>query len=155
MVRTLLAQAVDPLVPEVQAKAQARGFYTRCSRTVSRKELRRLARRFPSTSTLEELANVTAWRPKTRAACAGGPRPCPFVGCKFHLFLDVKPATGAITFNFPGAELEDLAETCALDVADRGGVTLESVGALMNLTRERVRQVGTAGLLVLRGNLEP
>ncbi len=32
-------------------------------------------------------------------------------------------------------------ETCALDVADTGEHTLEEVGDLMNLTRERTRQV--------------
>ena len=42
-----------------------------------------------------------------------------------------------------------MTETCALDVADRGGITLEEVGEIMNLTRERVRQVETAGLAKL------
>jgi len=32
-------------------------------------------------------------------------------------------------------------ESCALDIADREGTTLEDVGAIMNITRERVRQV--------------
>jgi hypothetical protein len=40
-------------------------------------------------------------------------------------------------------------ETCALDVADRGGATLEDVGAIMNLTRERIRQVEVKGLAKL------
>lgn len=40
-------------------------------------------------------------------------------------------------------------ETCALDVADRGGTTLEDVGAIMNLTRERIRQVEVKGLAKL------
>jgi hypothetical protein len=34
-----------------------------------------------------------------------------------------------------------MAETCSLDVADRGGLTLEGIGALLNVTRERVRQI--------------
>ena len=42
-------------------------------------------------------------------------------------------------------------ETCALDVADRGGTTLEEVGAIMNLTRERIRQVEVKGLAKLAG----
>ena len=37
-------------------------------------------------------------------------------------------------------------ESCALDVADRGGITLENAGVVMNLTRERIRQVETKGL---------
>jgi hypothetical protein len=42
-----------------------------------------------------------------------------------------------------------MSETCALDVADRGGTTLEEVGAIMNLTRERIRQVEVKGLAKL------
>lgn len=79
--------------------------------------------------------------PAERADCLGGPRPCPFVSCQYHLYLDVLPATGAIKLNFPDLEPDELEETCALDVADRGPSTLERVGELMNMTRERVRQI--------------
>jgi hypothetical protein len=85
-------------------------------------------------------------RPVQRADCVGGERPCPFVSCKHHLFLDVSARTGAIKLNFPDLEVWDMSETCALDVADRGGTTLEEVGAIMNLTRERIRQVEVKGL---------
>ena len=40
-------------------------------------------------------------RPQSRADCAGGQRPCPWVSCKHHLFLDVNPETGSIKLNFP------------------------------------------------------
>jgi hypothetical protein len=82
-------------------------------------------------------------RPKTRGDCLLGPRPCPFVGCRHHLYLDVLP-TGSMKFNFPDLEPDELTETCALDVADRGGATLEDAGALLNVTRERVRQMTMA-----------
>src|SRR5882672_5657711 len=88
-------------------------------------------------------------KPKTRADCADAPRPCPFVSCKHHLFLDVSARTGAIKLNFPDLEVWDMNETCALDVADRGGTTLEEVGAIMNLTRERIRQVEVKALAKL------
>jgi DNA-directed RNA polymerase sigma subunit (sigma70/sigma32) len=52
--------------------------------------------------------------------------------------------------NFPDKELWELSETCALDVADRAGITLEEVGVIMNLTRERVRQLEMRGLAKLR-----
>ena len=52
--------------------------------------------------------------------------------------------------NFPDKELWELNETCALDVADRAGITLEEVGVIMNLTRERVRQLEMRGLSKLR-----
>ncbi len=87
--------------------------------------------------------------PRTRADCAGGERPCPFVSCKHHLYLDVSARTGAIKLNFPDLEVWEMNETCALDVADRGGTTLEEVGAIMNLTRERIRQVEVKGLAKL------
>lgn len=86
------------------------------------------------------------WRPKTRADCSQMERPCPFVSCKYHLYIDVHPLRGSIKVNFPDKEVWEMDETCALDVADRGGITLEEVGEIMNLTRERVRQVETAGL---------
>jgi hypothetical protein len=85
-------------------------------------------------------------RPEARADCAAGARPCPFVSCKHHLYLDVSARTGAIKLNFPDLEVWEMTETCALDIADRGGTTLEEVGAIMNLTRERIRQVEVKGL---------
>jgi hypothetical protein len=88
-------------------------------------------------------------KPRTRAECAEGPRPCPFVSCKNHLYIDVSARTGAIKLNFPDLEVWDLGESCALDVADRGGTTLEDVGAIMNLTRERIRQVEVKALAKL------
>jgi hypothetical protein len=89
-------------------------------------------------------------KPKTRAECLEGDRPCPFVSCKHHLYLDVSARTGAIKLNFPDLEVWEMTETCALDVADRGGTTLEEVGAIMNLTRERIRQVEVKGLAKLQ-----
>jgi hypothetical protein len=92
------------------------------------------------------LDGVEHLRPKFRKQCAEGPRPCPWVSCKFHLYLDVNPETGSIKLNFPDLEVWEMAETCALDVADRGGITLEEVGEILNLTRERIRQVEVHGL---------
>jgi len=89
------------------------------------------------------------WKPRTRAECAEGPRPCPFVSCKYHLFIDVSSKTGAIKLNFPDLEVWEMNESCALDVADRGGTTLEDVGAIMNLTRERIRQLEVKALAKL------
>ncbi len=95
----------------------------------------------------EDTASI---RPRTRAECLDGARPCPFVSCQHHLYLDVSPRTGAIKLNFPDLEVWEMKETCALDVADRGGTTLEEVGAIMNLTRERIRQVEVKGLAKLQ-----
>jgi len=98
----------------------------------------------------EELKSVIVDRPDDRRQCATGIRPCPYVSCKHHLYLDVNPDTGSIKLNFPDLEVWEMAETCALDVADRGGITLEEVGEILNLTRERIRQVEVKGLQKLR-----
>jgi hypothetical protein len=90
------------------------------------------------------------WKPRLRSECAEGPRPCPFVSCQHHLFVDVSPRTGAIKLNFPDIEVWQMGESCALDIADRGGTTLEDVGAIMNLTRERIRQVEVRALAKLQ-----
>lgn len=89
-------------------------------------------------------------RPSTRAECVDGPRPCPWVGCKHNLYLDVNPETGSLKLNFPDLEPWELAETCALDVAERGAITLEEVGLVTNVTRERIRQIETRGLLTMK-----
>lgn len=80
-------------------------------------------------------------RPKTRADCEGVPRPCPYVGCRHHLYMDVTEA-GSIRVMMDG-EVWEMAESCALDLADRypDGLTLEEVGDILGLTRERVRQI--------------
>jgi len=109
-------------------------------RRLSKTELNRGRLLYPETN---------YWKPKTREQCADMERPCPYVSCKYHLFIDVHPVRGAIKLNFPDLEVWEMTETCALDVADRGGITLEEVGEIMNLTRERVRQVETAGLAKL------
>lgn len=123
-------------------------------RTMSRKQMtRELRRQMSEGPDPEEQAlrvDLEGMRPTHRSQCASGPRPCIFVSCKYHLFLDVNPRTGSVKLNFPDKELWELPETCSLDVADRGGITLEEVGEIMNLTRERVRQVETRGIQAMR-----
>jgi hypothetical protein len=127
----------------------------RRSKTMSRKEIGRELRRQRALGVMdpdlgEALRELEEARPRSRADCVNAPRPCMFVSCKHHLYLDVNPETGSIKLNFPDREIWELDETCALDVADRGGITLEEVGSIMNLTRERIRQVETRGLVKLR-----
>lgn len=118
------------------------------ARTMSRKEMARERRRALASGETFEVVNYD--RPRTRDECRVGPRPCLFVSCRHHLYLDVNPVTGSVKLNFPDKEVWELEETCALDVADRGGITLEEVGVIMNLTRERIRQVEVLGLTKLK-----
>ena len=92
-------------------------------------------------------------RPATRGECLqgeGAQRPCAFVSCRYHLYLEVNDRSGAIKLNFPHLEVWELPETCALDVAARGGATLEEVGLLTNRTRSRIRQLETKGLAKIK-----
>jgi len=135
----------DP--PAVSRKVRRRSRRTRPrSRTIAMKRLTREELR------LGALLNppVDIPRPNTRLQCENDIRPCPWVACKHHLYLDVNPETGSIKINFPDLEPWEMNETCALDVADRSGITLEEVGEIMNLTRERIRQVEVRGLLKLK-----
>lgn len=127
----------------------------RRSKTMSRKEMARDLRRRRQLGLIdpeeaELLSELNQTRPRTRADCVNSPRPCVFVSCKYNLYLDVNPETGSIKLNFPDKEIWELEYTCALDVAEKGGITLEEVGEIMNLTRERIRQVETRGLEKVR-----
>lgn len=116
----------------------------RRSKTIARKQMMRERKKISIDPELLKLADQE--RPRTRRECLQKGRPCLFVSCKHHLYLDVNPETGSIKLNFPDKEVWELRETCALDVAERGGLTLEEVGEILNLTRERIRQVEAAGL---------
>lgn len=87
-------------------------------------------------------------RPHTWGECQErglGARPCPYVGCYYHLYADVLP-TGSLKMLWSDADPLELPETCALAVAQRGGLTLDEVGLILNITRERVRQIQVDGL---------
>jgi DNA-binding CsgD family transcriptional regulator len=116
-------------------------------KTISRRVLKRTKLTPEDIEDLKHL--LTLKRPKKRADCINMLRPCPFVSCKYHLYLDVKE-NGSIKLNFPDKTIWEMKETCALDVAEKGGLTLEEVGELMNLTRERVRQIENEAMEVLR-----
>lgn len=81
-------------------------------------------------------------RPRTRGDCAQVPRPCPYIACKYSLYLDVS-STGSIILNFPHLEPGQMPaeRSCALDLAERGPMTLEYIAVVTNLTRERIRQI--------------
>jgi hypothetical protein len=137
----------QPEVARIRRKVHSAGRDGRVrSKTIAPKRLTREEKRLAET--LVYPADVV--RPQTRADCQSMQRPCPFVSCSHHLYLDVNPESGAIKLNFPHLEVWEMAETCSLDVADRGGITLEEVGAILNLTRERIRQVEVRGLAKIK-----
>jgi hypothetical protein len=71
--------------------------------------------------------------PRVRGDCLEGGvnefRPCPWTGCKWNI-----------------VEAQHPQATCVLDIADQGGITLEELGQMMGLTRERIRQIEEGAL---------
>lgn len=97
----------------------------------------------------EEIANVSALdeepvvnyrRPRTREECAIVPRPCPFVGCRYHLYLDETEA-GNVYINFPDTPVLEMQHSCILDLAEKGPWSLRETSQILGLTPERIRQI--------------
>lgn len=104
-------------------------------------------------------------RPITRAGCEGEGA-CPWVSCRHHIGVDVTKegafwTPGMRSFrNFQHVTDRELKKrfvawleewepgdpTCVLDVADEGGKTLDEVGKILKITRERVRQIENQAL---------
>jgi len=88
----------EPVVPDGDADAD--GPRQR-ARTMSRKEMARQFRQQTAQGGVDPelkalMVELDANRPKTRADCEGGHRPCPYVSCKYNLFVDVNPRTGSV-----------------------------------------------------------
>ncbi|MBW2999730.1 hypothetical protein KY339_03580 [Candidatus Woesearchaeota archaeon] len=94
-------------------------------------------------------------RPKTRAECDYERGNCPWVGCKYHLGAYVDKKTKELQLENAEIGLFEREETCALDVAELGGLSLEDVGEVMGkLTRERIRQIEARAIGKLMNNPE-
>lgn len=79
-------------------------------------------------------------RPSTRGQCREARRPCPFVGCRHHLYLEVK-ANGNMRLNTrkPVWEMEN---TCSLDVADKGEfLSFPEIAAYFDVQDETIAKV--------------
>lgn len=85
--------------------------------------------------------------PATREECRGGVRPCPLVSCRYHLLLDVAE-DGRLFVTRDMAEhdgdsiveaLREMPETCALDVAEQGGVDRETAGEMLGVGADMVK----------------
>jgi hypothetical protein len=68
-----------------------------------------------------------------------GSRPCRFVRCKHSLVGDWDK-NGAFS-PYYDVDVKELVFTCVHDVAEAGGISLDAIGSIMNLTHERVRQI--------------
>ena len=79
--------------------------------------------------------------PTNRKQCSGNERPCPWVRCKFHLVLESFSSPHLVSDDEIVDKLLTMPETCLLDVVENGEKTLEEVGTILGITRERVRQL--------------
>lgn len=91
-------------------------------------------------------------RPRHRGDCVNedAVRPCPFVGCRHHLYLEAQGQT----LRVPSCDPWDLHPSCSLDLADAGPLSLDAVGAVLGVTGERARQLIEGALARARVVLE-
>jgi hypothetical protein len=62
--------------------------------------------------------------------------PCPFVSCEFHLHVDVH-RTGDEVGMIEVFDTIDIAHTCALDIADEGGLRRKEIAPVLGVTEDR------------------
>ena len=74
----------------------------------------------------------------TGGACRKLPGPCPHTVCRFNLTSERRDERGAKPAQM---RLPVVHESCALEAAELGGMTLEEIATRLSLTRERVRQI--------------
>jgi hypothetical protein len=88
----------------------------------------------------EEARHPPPPRPKTRADCIDGPRPCPWA-CRYSLLHEITTAGGVKTVHPKDADGHE--HSCVLDYADDhvDGATCEEIAIELNVTRECVRQI--------------
>jgi addiction module HigA family antidote len=93
-------------------------------------------------------------RPRTRADCIDGPRPCPWIGCRAHLYATILPS-GAIKPDHPDLEVWEMAETCSLDLADEHseGMEANEIAELLGVTDSSIRLHLNSGLVKLKRGL--
>ncbi|MCU0292535.1 MAG: hypothetical protein MUF10_11210 [Thermoanaerobaculaceae bacterium] len=109
--------------------------------------------------------SARAWlRPRLRADCQGGPRPCPWVTCRHHLVphlvasaersyrnQDNRSVPAALAPTLAAGDFRALEHTCILDILDARGVVDagaalvdaapdgSAIGRTLGITRELVR----------------
>jgi len=82
-------------------------------------------------------------RPVTYADCEHIPMyDCPFLTCEHNLGIDLK--SGGRVINKTGHPY------CLLKLTEKGGLTLQEIGDIFGLTRERVRKIEEITLIKLR-----
>jgi hypothetical protein len=93
-------------------------------------------------------------RPRQRADCQEAPRPCPWIGCKWHLCWERRDLRRLILSQadpaLVAARIMEMDESCVLDCAQAPRSDRE-VGAVLKVTHQAVAQTCARGLAKLRG----
>jgi hypothetical protein len=86
-------------------------------------------------------------RPNTRADCINGARPCPWLGCRHHLWNDEHDGVEARVMALPVVG----AHSCTLDVVDEGlDLTPTEIGRMIQRRPEEVSANLESALVKLR-----
>ncbi len=98
------------------------------------------------------LLDNTSAPPKTRGECADIERPCRRYSCRHHNWVEAEragrpPKSGKRP---PPRVIEHHADSCSLDVADRGPLSPQGVGKILGVTSERVLQIQARAELKLK-----
>lgn len=114
----------------------------RKNKTVSIRKMGGRKRVFGNSSLYPEEIN----KPIKRSQCKNGIRPCPYISCKYNLYIDVM-YNGSIKYNFPNIEPWEMEDSCVLDLVDEEIIlNLQRIGDLLNISKEDVRQIEFKGL---------
>jgi len=77
--------------------------------------------------------------PKTRADCVDGPRPCPWISCRYHLGLPHESTKRGGSTN-----------TCTLDLVVDGALPMAAIATELGVSIARIHQIETRALYKIR-----
>lgn len=96
-------------------------------------------------------------RPRTRGECQAGPRPCPWVGCRWHLAWEMPVFRDALELGISADVLAGLVmgmeHTCALDF-DGKGITERELARCLGVSRQCINQRTHNALIKLRAKIQ-
>lgn len=110
--------------------------------------------KLPDETLLRYMDKADKNRPRTRCDCSKVTRPCPYVGCRYNMFLEINSMNGNIRPVWgENSEPDEMSPegSCVLDIIEKHRVlTLEGISVYMNITRERIRQISDDAVRKLR-----